>query len=368
MQLTQVLELLNQDDQLFRYGSEKFSERDDICIVDDQVPLPIILPTSFPVGFDVDIVDHNGQVLGWICNCKTLGQVDVNLLTNAKYAAYINEVNINSFTGDYIFSNDYAVIKNSHYDEYKTKYLKSAPVWGGFLHISPLTILHPSYKTNFTEVKAINEISLPTEHHRRSVAQSVIQAYGFERFLKLYHLLELLFDYDMVKEIQELQDDLYGIGKILENYAREELWRLKTLLKKRCLSDALFQNEMETHLNRIGQKQEYLDKSIEIFYRYGKDGNPIKEESKFSNLMKAGGFSEANARSVGITINADRTYKMLIIDTGAYWIYRIRCCVAHNRIGEYVITDNDEEFVVECMEPLMRSLLCQAFSTGHPKP
>lgn len=42
--------------------------------------------------------------------------------------------------------------------------------------------------------------------------------------------------------------------------------------------------------------------------------------------------------------------------------YNVRCCTAHNRIGEYVISNDDEGFVVEFAEPLLREVLCQIFS------
>ena len=53
--------------------------------------------------------------------------------------------------------------------------------------------------------------------------------------------------------------------------------------------------------------------------------------------------------------------RMLIINIATYWIYRVRSSIAHSRIGEYVMSTSDEEFVVEIAEPLLRSVLVQVF-------
>ena len=58
---------------------------------------------------------------------------------------------------------------------------------------------------------------------------------------------------------------------------------------------------------------------------------------------------------------SNEEYSKLIIDIAVYWIYRIRCSIAHNRIGEYVMSIDDEEFVVNVVEPLLKEVLIQLF-------
>ncbi|NES18002.1 MAG: hypothetical protein F6K41_03525 [Symploca sp. SIO3E6] len=61
----------------------------------------------------------------------------------------------------------------------------------------------------------------------------------------------------------------------------------------------------------------------------------------------------------GILLNK---YETIIIKIAAYWIYRVRSCIAHNRIGEYIMLPEDEEFIVEFAEPLLREVLYQVFT------
>ena len=81
--------------------------------------------------------------------------------------------------------------------------------------------------------------------------------------------------------------------------------------------------------------------------------------------MSHGGFSRTNTKEnnpnniQGIT---NKGYDNLVIEFSAYCIYRVRCCISHNRIGEYVMSNDDEGFVVEFAEPLLREVLCQIFS------
>jgi hypothetical protein len=324
--------------------------------VNNLLPLPVILPSSIESNLDIDVVDETGRLLGQLCCCTHLGQVEITSLTDAKYAAYINEVDSNAITGQHIFIKNYFVIESTLYEDYKANYLDTAPIWGGFLHENSSITIRDCYKHSPASIHAVKNISLPTIHHQRSSARGVLQAYGFERFLKYYHLLELLFDFDIVRDIKTLGDDLYGIGKILSTYENRELDRLKMLLRKRCLADI---DAIASCLNFIQTKADYLEKGRELFFHYGKEGNPIGEEKKYDDLFISGGFSKANARAQGLLTN--RTYEKLVTDTAAYWIYRIRCCIAHNRIGEYLMIDEDEEFVVEFAEPLIREVLCQAF-------
>lgn len=46
----------------------------------------------------------------------------------------------------------------------------------------------------------------------------------------------------------------------------------------------------------------------------------------------------------------------------AYLIYRVRCSIAHSRIGEHILTQSDEEFVANVAEPLLKSLLIEIYN------
>jgi len=175
-------------------------------------------------------------------------------------------------------------------------------------------------------------------------------------------LLELRFDYDIVERIKNLGDDLKGIGQIFSDFGREEVRRLKSVIEPRIKNvDAL-----EVRLNGVKHSADCEERAKDIFFRYGKDTNPLRDkESQYDLVMVQGGFSKDLAKSAkligGPEAALDAIYRKLLIDVASYWIYRVRSSIAHSRIGEYVMTSSDEEFVVEFAEPLLREVIVQVF-------
>jgi hypothetical protein len=56
-------------------------------------------------------------------------------------------------------------------------------------------------------------------------------------------------------------------------------------------------------------------------------------------------------------------YKTLLLKVTGYWIYRIRSSIAHNKIGEFIMEDIHQEFVVEIGEELLLEVIKQIFSS-----
>lgn len=355
-----------EDDDLRHYDLSCFSEHDGICTLNGMIPIPVeAVSFAYKVDEDIEIYDEHNNFLGFLCICKV---ITTENLTEARYIAYINEVNIERFQlgFPYTFTKSYLVLNVAKYDDYINKYMTSAPIWGGFFHANTQSILHPAYQFQPSQLIARPEIILPTRFHQESSIRSVVQPYAFERFLKLYHLLELVFDYNLVQEIKNLNDDLQGIGELLNQYSsNKEIDRLKKLLKTKYEQGKVNVDKIADCLNRINSIN-YIAKGIKIFFDYGKDGNPYPKNNRisFTDLMAIGGFKRNNTKEnnhlcKGITQD---NYDDLVIDFSAYCIYRVRCCTAHNRIGEYVMSNDDEEFVVEFAEPLLREILCQIFT------
>ena len=139
-----------------------------------QIPLPIILPPSFHATNDVEVVDENNEPLGLICCCTVLGTVEISNLTDAKYSAYINESTEESVaSGVFSFSRDYLVLQDDRYSVYKSDYMETAPIGGGFVHEIPGFELPASYRHSPVQIHAVPNIFFPTEHHRRTSEQSV---------------------------------------------------------------------------------------------------------------------------------------------------------------------------------------------------
>ncbi|QJB44298.1 hypothetical protein [Dolichospermum flos-aquae] len=353
------------DDSDLPYDITHFSEHDGICTLNGMIPIPVdAVSFSYEGDEDIEIYNERDNFLGVLCICKSNTDINIASLTEARYIAYINEVDKDTFRFPYKFIKNYLVIDVCEYEDYKNNYMDSAPIWGGFFHSNAASNLHQAYRFKPSRLIARPSIVLPTPYHKESCIRSVVQPYAFERFLKLYHLLELIFDWNLVQQIKSLDNDLQGIGQLLNQYSNnKEIDSLKKLLKSKC-DDQNKVDKIADCLNKINSP-DYLDKGMKIFFDYGKDGNPYNKINNiipFQDLMNRGGFTRSNSRDSSITGITENNYKGLVIDFSAYCIYRVRCCTAHNRIGEYVMSNDDEGFVVEFAEPLLREVLCQIFS------
>jgi hypothetical protein len=358
------------DDSDLRYDITQFSEHDGICTLNGMIPIEVdAVSFSYEGDIDIEVCNEHDNFLGFLCICKSLTDINIASLTDARYLAYIHEVDKHTFEVGlpYKFTKNYLVIDVCEYDDYKNKYMSSAPIWG-FFHSNAESSLPEAYRFTPSKLIARPGIDIPTRYHQESSMRSVVQPYAFERFLKLYHLLELIFDWNLVQKIKSLNDDLQGIAQLLNEYSgsvNNELERLKVLLKSKC-NDNKKIDKIADCLNKINSP-DYLDKGIKIFFNYSKSGNPYKISNitPFPDLMSQGGFSRTNTKENNpnnIKGIANSTYDDLVINFSAYCIYRVRCCIAHNRIGEYVMSNDDEGFVVEFAEPLLREVLCQIFS------
>src|SRR5690606_13275654 len=101
----------------------------------------------------------------------------------------------------------------------------------------------------------------------------------------------------------------------------------------------------------------------EIFIKFGKSKEPIKltDPIKYNNLLATTDiFIDPNVIHSTIQIQTSN-YNKFIHSVTAYWIYRIRCSIAHFKIGEYILTRDKEEFIVEFAEPLIKEVLLQFY-------
>ncbi|MFN0203045.1 MAG: hypothetical protein ACKVTZ_16085 [Bacteroidia bacterium] len=269
---------------------------------------------------------------------------------------------------------DYLVLKKEFYNEYKANYYGSAPLWGSFFHLNE-HILQPK-SISKTEIKAIPNLSLSqTEYHPEAVIRAIQQPFVFERFLKKYHLLELLFDYQLAKDIQNLsiQTELKEIIALTQSYKKEDIERLKTIVKKHCLNTDTF----VPYLNLL---RNFKKQTEGIFFLHEKSSNPVKEEfaAFFAFIDKENSFELDEIKKLNKTItqinvaednqkyleqqaNQLKSYQKFLLDFATYCIYRIRSSVAHHKVGEYLMTNDDEDFMLQFAEPLLDTVLVQCF-------
>jgi hypothetical protein len=172
-------------------------------------------------------------------------------------------------------------------------------------------------------------------------------------------LLELIYDWDFINRLRELDDNLTDLGMWLKKYStRDDIDRLNLIFKARYEEGKLDIEVISHSLDKI--LPNYLNEAKKIFFEFGKSSNPYKDNLiDFEDFMRGGGFT-SNISSLGQRFSGNKCDEFIISIT-AYWIYRVRCCIAHNKIGEYVMAHSDEEFVARFAEPLLRTILLQVF-------
>ncbi|WP_313613134.1 hypothetical protein [Agrobacterium sp.] len=301
---------------------------------------------------DCELKTSGGQSFGTLCFTKDLGRVDRDELTQWRYAAYLADSEVTDVTeATYAFKRDYIVIDASFLVSYLSEYRDGAPIWGGFSHES----YNPSYwSRSGPEIIAKKNISPPTEVHAVNFARLTAAGNNFERYLRMYHCVELLFDYVIFKKIKRLNDDLFGYAEVMKENSRVELDRLKILIREYC-------KDVDKLADALHGAAAFEVTCREIFQTFSKDGNPLGDEARWSKVwpfILGQNLSLTNMRTARIANDAD-VYGKFVIDLAAYWIYRVRCSIAHNRVGEFIITDDHDEFVGKFACSLLGTVLEQ---------
>ena len=334
------------------------------CIsINGLLPLPVTtIQCSISNEIDPIVTDENEIYMGTLCLCTKRASSSFSELTRWQQAAYLVDVeNYLEFPQKHTFNCDYLVLDKDTYERYRADYWEGAPIWGCFVHAEDVGPDDNTYTRSIDTLTARPSLRLPTGHHLRILRRAVSSSDCYDRFLRLYHQLELLFDWVVVRQIQDLGQDLIGIGQIMSHYGSGDLDRLKYLLRNFCTDT----DRLAAIINEVS---EYNSIAKQIFFEYGKQGNPVSEEKtdRFWALVLRQALTFENSKTDRIE-SEPRRYSQFIRDVSAYWIYRVRSSIAHSRIGEYMLKDEDEEFVIEFAEKLLREVLIQLFSNERIK-
>jgi hypothetical protein len=317
-----------------------------LLVVKDKVPFRVHRDCSYDESSSLDIFDANGLLIGMLLGTRSLRPVNVRGLTEWQLAAYLLEREHAEFDQPVPFAYDYVVIDSSRVGDYQDKMKDSSEIWGCYSHINITS--QSSIARQGQSITAIQGMRMPTVFHKTTLERAVQASHPFERYLKYYHELELLFDWIVVKRIQALQDDLQGAAKLISSYQNGDLPRLKDLILNYC-------NDAQKVHSLLANISNYRIIGTKIFQDYGKDGNPLKDSwSPMCTDLARGYFLSPAVK--GMPSNQDK-YNKILLESAAYWIFRIRCCIAHHRIGEYMLSQNDEEFVVEFGERLLLGVI-----------
>lgn len=338
------------------------TENSLLCI-DDLIALPV-LPTCRLVTnnqVDREIRDSNSNLIGYLVTLANQDLPPFSQLTRYRQIALLADLSgVTSFIGTagYRFKYDYIVVCANRYYEYLLDFKRSSPVWGGFCHVddAPLnqTIVVPQ------TIVAYRCFEYPTPSHHLCATISSQETYALEAFLRLYHLLELSFDYDLVIKIKSLGTDMRNIGKVLQESRKSEFDCLFLKLAKVITVNQY----IETLLSMLMQPP-YKSTITQLIFDYPRDYCPVNDsnKTKFNMFVTSGIYSRPSFLTATVTNDYDSFTKKFV----TYLIYRIRCCIAHQRIGEYVMDLNDEPFVNDIMLPLLRVVLAQAYCARQIK-
>jgi hypothetical protein len=310
-------------------------ERDGRLAVNDRVALRIKCDVSMPRGMDIEVFADDKTLLGVLCfTSNETG--DYQNTTEYRLAAYLTELQPEEFDLARSLRDDYIVIDKGLVTEYLQEYASSSAIWGGFVHIGNsdriCTRVAPF-------IEAYKGMRLPLDTSEVLCRRAIFAAHPFERFLKHYHQLELLVDWHVAKRISRLPNDLNGFDKIMSAYGAGDLVRIKDLVSTFCTNPQEIRGKMAA-------ANQFMATSTSMFQEFGKPGNPLS--SAGWEKWKAGTIAEKE-----------------ILDTAAYWIFRVRCSIAHHRVGEYLIKESDEEFIVSFAEPLLLAVIRQVLSNNR---
>lgn len=332
---------------------------DGACVVDGLTALPLeSVSLLLPRGQMIEVTDESNAHLADVLLCEG-DPFDIPRFSAHYLAAYLAEAVPDDYGQSGRFSRNHLLIRADRLEEYKARYMAGSPIWGGLQHPLEGAPLGSSHSDQ--PLKAVPRIALPTEVHVEIARRSVQQIHAFERYLRLYHLLELSFDFDVVQKIRALGDDLKGVGQIFSSLESKELDRLKSIVRRSRVPANVINCVRQLTSNTLwhGQMQA-------IFFEFGKDGNPlVGREAEFFEALLGGGFTAESVRSLASipkgTWDATRQVKFeqFTLSLVSYWIYRTRSSIVHSRLGEYVMRSTDEPFVAFFSEPLLRCILME---------
>jgi len=356
--------------ELFNNAGADFSieAHGDHVSINNFVGLPVHdIESSANTEQDVHINDSSGQFLAILCATSVAEKpYAINELSIPQLISFIFDVTNEQFgtSKNHTFKSHYLLVNKNFIDQYKNEYLESSALWGGFTH----EIKRGKYKKQNKDITLPNQIFIPSLRHKADLAKAISASSGFDRFLKLYHQLELLFDVIFVSKIRSLpKENIEGFSTVIKDYQRKELDILKNILKD-------YTSNPSAILNIMKNCPPYIDVMDSVFQDNSKDGNPNAPDKSttkwinFLSFLQGSDHTSSKAKELGLVQNPkDDQLEAYILQTAAYWIYRIRCSIAHNKIGEFIFNDSHEEFVVEIGERLIKEVIQQIFSNSQLK-
>ena len=354
MKYEELKRKFDDDSELLRSGDahgdyEKYTGRMEYLTYKGFIALQVdvisneILPPKDTLLDDLELINilqEDGSLLGTLIPCANLEVSNPSSLPDVAYIAYLSDIDKGLFPPEqqYRLQNHYMVIHNKYYGNYMENLADTSILWGGYFHDFDGDKMPSTYKKTLKSITAVLGLEIPESEHRSKAIHSLIQNHTFERFLNKYHLLEMLFMYQLVKNIKD-ESDMREAIKLIEKYGKKMSERdlLKEVIKSRC-NDI---SKIAECLNIIHSKTDYKDAAKRIYIE--KNDSNFQEMNNFLNLKP---------------LPSNENSQIHIVSE---CIYIIRNAIVHTKIGKYFLTQEDEEFVSEVIEPLIQEILQQAF-------
>lgn len=331
------------------------------CAVDDLIALRLSsVSPKFAPGSSIPIIkDDSSTPLADLVVCEHQ-EFGYGAASAHHAAAYLNEISTENCLSngiprrDYVFKHSYLIVNIADFNEYHQMYRKGSGIWGMFVHSEEQASPLSPYRSTAPAILASPNVKFNGDLLNDLVFRAVSYDSPLERFLKLYHLLEINFDVQLVDAIKALNQDLRGMGKILKTFnANNEFDRLLKLIRSASSSSTFF----EKILQNIFSNPVYLPTLIEMLFEYEKDANPYsKVELTSWPTILGGGFVLSTLTAAKLNTNYEHLSKFT-----AYIIYRFRCSIAHAKIGEFVLTTDDEALICDVAEPAIIAILVSSY-------
>lgn len=348
---------------IINYNYEDFSSLlYDNKIVIDVYDMECHLSTSESI-----LLSFNDQDIGYIVSSNKEDTINDNLsLFTADEILFIwnfyrkNNILLNKLENNFLIVNyDYA---NTYFEKFYGK----ETLWGGFNHKKYIEM--PSKKIEKIYLPDL-EIKFPTELNLTNSVNSIKSNNIFDLFLKNYHNIELLFNLIFLRELRRIDiNNISEANSIYKKLNKDEIESLRYLISE-------FTNNKVTQIKLIIKAfNEYSIITQEILYEYGKESSPVKDpvvRDKFNQFLEKCNLDTPQTISQFLEIskakklkNDEKSFKDFINNFIAYFIYRIRCSIAHKKFGEFIFSENEEHknFMIDISIPLIKSTTIEIFS------
>lgn len=336
-------------------ASKKIKSEDPIEINDDQLILLgyLILGNTK----NKDIIHSSSFITSTVLYFLLIDQLEIESDIENITAPLDFESNT------YIEERNVLFVNKGRFQIYNENYKTGSEIWGGFSHRK----LPSAVQEEISTITAVSGINFPTVEHEIKAFYSTSSDNSFTRFLNKYQMVELLFDYLTVARLRVSKNNLSGFRDIMNAYDHDEILLLKSILRD-------YVNDTSKLSSLMYEFSDFSNITIDLFQKHSKASNPLKDDISWEKFWKNLNDQKLSLSDVtsckerkflkSIQKDNDKSLSLALTNITAYWIYRVRCSIAHNKIGEFIFSDEDEKFIIDAAEPLLDEVLSQLLTNS----